>query len=310
MAREFKHDSSVVKSGAMSSKVQGFDQEEAKSTSLSLESDSASLKEWGTLSECLGKGTIGEVYEYNALEKYGVPCAAKKVRIERNTLSDKGLVELKNEINTLREIRHKRLVAYYGSAEKDDFVFIFMELMRGGSLARRIKEKKSLPEIESWKYTKQMLEGASYLHSKKIIHRDIKASNVLLDEDGNVKLADFTLSKIIRKIGSKSTLLSQSTLLSHCGSPYWMAPEIFWGRGYDGKVDIWSVGCTVVEMLTGKPPLDHLEPVAAILYIGSKPMEPKLPKDISEATKKLITAALTWDPDKRPCSKELLEDFF
>lgn len=196
--------------------------------------------------------------------------------------------QLTNEINILKEIRHDRVVACYGSVEKDDHLHLFMELMRGGSLSDRIKEKKVLSEEESRKYTMQMLEGVFFLHSKEIIHRDIKGSNILLDEHGNVKLADFGLSKIIQKIGSKTNLLS------YCGTPYWMAPEIFRGEGYGRKVDIWSVGCTVVEVLTGRPPLGDLEPAAAMFRIGSKPTEPNLPKDISKAIKDLITAALTW----------------
>ncbi|KAJ7384472.1 Mitogen-activated protein kinase kinase kinase 2 [Desmophyllum pertusum] len=144
-----------------------------------------------------------------------------------------------------------------------------------------------------------MLEGVYFLHSNNIIHRDIKGSNVLLDGDWNVKLADFGVSKIMQKIGSKTNLVS------HCGTPYWMAPEIFRGEGYGRKADIWSVGCTVVEMLTGSSPLGHLEPAAAIFQIGSKPTEPKLPESVSQDAKEFIQAALAWKPDDRPWSDKL-----
>ncbi|XP_027044730.1 mitogen-activated protein kinase kinase kinase 2-like [Pocillopora damicornis] len=232
-------------------------------------------------------------------------CAVKIVKIEpQYTQSQKEVEQLTNEINILKEIRHYRVVAYYKSVEKDNHLHLFMELMKGGSLYDHIKKKKVLSEKESRKYTMQILEGVSFLHSKEIIHRDIKGSNVLLDQDRNVKLADFGLSKIIQKIGSKTALES------YYGTPYWMAPEILWGKGYGRKADIWSVGCTVVEMLTGRPPLGDLEPAAAIFHIGSKPTVPKLPKETSKATKDLIAAALTWKPQKRPWSNDLLDEFF
>lgn len=89
-----------------------------------------------------------------------------------------------------------------------------------------------------------------------------------------------------------------------------MAPETFWGEGYGRKVDIWSVGCTVVEMLTGSPPLGHLEPTAAVFRIGSKPTEPKLPEIVSDFGRDFIKTALTWDPKKRPWADELLRHWF
>ncbi|XP_066021825.1 mitogen-activated protein kinase kinase kinase 2-like isoform X1 [Pocillopora verrucosa] len=264
-----------------------------------------SFREW-TLGKRIGAGAFGEVYECTfPTGDYKGLCAVKIVKIEpQYTQSQKEVELLTNEINILKEIRHDRVVAYYESVEKDNHLHLFMEFMRGGSLYDRIKKKKVLSEKESRKYTMQILEGVSFLHSKEIIHRDIKGKNVLLDEHGNVKLADFGLSKVIQKIGSKTALES------YCGTPYWMAPEMFWGKGYGKKADIWSVGCTAVEMLTGSPPLGDLEPMAAIFLIGSKPTVPKLPKDTSKATKDLIAAALTWKPQKRPWSNDLLDEFF
>nr|XP_058952321.1 mitogen-activated protein kinase kinase kinase 2-like [Pocillopora verrucosa] len=268
-------------------------------------SEAYPFRDW-KLGKYLGAGAFGKVYECSfPWRNYGGPCAVKIVKIEpQYTQSQEEMKQLTTEINILKKIRHERVVAYYGSVEKDNHLHLFMELMRGGSLYDRIKEKKVLSEEESRKYTMQMLEGVSFLHSKEIIHRDIKGTNVLLDKHGNVKLADFGLSKVIQKIGSKTNLLTE------CGTPYWMAPEIFWEEGYGRKVDIWSVGCTVVEMLTGRPPLGDLEPAAAMFHIGSKPTVPKLPKETSKATKDLITAALTWSPKERPWSRDLLCKFF
>jgi len=190
-------------------------------------------------------------------------------------------------------------VSYYGSEQKDGHLHLFMNFMAGGSLSAHIKKSGVLSEYESQRYTNQMLQGIKFLHSQNVIHRDIKGSNVLLDGKGNVKLADFGLSKLIQKVGSKTDLVS------HCGTPYWMAPEIFWGKGYGRRADIWSLGCTVVEMLTGKPPLGHLEPAAAMFRIGSEPTEPTLPESASEDALEFIKAALTWKPEERPWSDDL-----
>ncbi|KAJ7388576.1 Mitogen-activated protein kinase kinase kinase 2 [Desmophyllum pertusum] len=218
--------------------------------------------------ELLGAGAFGKVYKcYH--KKHNNVWAVKIVKIEPHYAEDQKEVKaIKNEIDILRNFKHKRIVSYYGSEQKDGHLYLFMEFMAGGSLSDHIKRSNTLSESKSRKYTEQILEGVSFLHSKNIIHRDIKGSNVLLDGHGNVKLADFGLSKIIQKVGSKTNLMS------YCGTPYWMAPEIFRGEGYGRKADIWSVGCTVVEMLTGRPPMGHLEPAAAIFKIGSEPTEP------------------------------------
>ncbi|KAJ7384469.1 Mitogen-activated protein kinase kinase kinase 2 [Desmophyllum pertusum] len=238
----------------------------------------------------LGVGAFGKVYKcYPKQHDKGTVWAVKIVKIEPHYAEhQKEVKAIKNEIDILRNLKHKRIVSYYGSEHKDGHLHLFMAFMTGGSLSDHIKRNKTLSESKSRKYTLQILEGVSFLHSKNIIHRDIKGSNVLLDGHGNVKLADFGLSKIIQKIGSKTNLMS------YCGTPYWMAPEIFRGEGYGRKADIWSVGCTVVEMLTGRPPMGHLEPAAAIYKIGSEPTEPALPESVSQDAKDFIQAALAW----------------
>lgn len=259
--------------------------------------DDLYFRNW-TQGKCIGVGVFGKVYE--CFLDYGVRRAVKKVKMEPQYAETQEEVKLlKNEIRILGSLSHSRILTYYGSEQKDNHLNLFMEFMAGGSLSDHIK-RNVLSEPESKEYTRQMLEGVSFLHSNNVIHRDIKGSNVLLDGRGNIKLADFGLSKIIQKIGSKTNLVS------HCGTPYWMAPEIFWGEGYGRKADIWSVGCTVVEMLTGRPPLGHLEPAAAIFRIGSRPMEPTLPERVSQDAKDFIKVALKWKPKERPWSDELL----
>lgn len=248
-----------------------------------------------TRGDYVGAGSFGKVYKCHV--GYSHILAVKIVQMEPQT--QKEVEALNNEIRILKKFRHERIVSYYGNEQKDDQLHLFMEFMTGGSLSGQIKRDGVLPEHLSKKYTKQMLEGVCFLHSQDIIHRDIKGSNVLLDREGNVKLADFGLSKMIEKVGSKTNLATS------CGSPYWMAPEIFWGEGYGRKADIWSLGCTVVEMLTGKPPLGHLEPHAAMFSIGSKPLNLTLPGSVSNEAKRFIKAALTWKPAERPWSYQL-----
>jgi len=182
--------------------------------------------------ECLGAGNFGKVYKCHFLDDKIE--AVKIVKMEpQYTQTQKEVKALNNEIRILKKLKHVRIVSYYGNEQKDCYLHLFMEFMAGGSLSAHIKESGVLPEDESQWYTNQMLQGIEFLHSQNVIHRDIKGSNVLLDGEGNVKLADFGLSKMIQKVGSKTNLVS------HCGTPYWMAPEIFWGEGYGRKADIW-----------------------------------------------------------------------
>jgi len=184
-----------------------------------------------TQGECLGAGNFGKVYKCHVLNKIK---AVKIVKMEpQYTETQEEVKALNNEIRILKKLSDIRIVSYYGSEQKDCYLHLFMEFMAGGSLSAHIKKRGVLPESESGWYTNQMLQGIKFLHSQNVIHRDIKGSNVLLDGEGNVKLADFGLSKMIQKVGSKTNLVS------HCGTPYWMAPEIFWGEGYGRKADIW-----------------------------------------------------------------------
>ncbi|KAL9986220.1 hypothetical protein ACROYT_G000330 [Oculina patagonica] len=189
----------------------------------------------GTQGTLIGSGAFGKVYKYLSVRDDCIWKAVKIVKIEsQNTERHTDVKALKNEISILKDLAHVRIVSYYGSKQESNHLYLYMEYMAKGSLSDYLKNNGILCEPGSGKFTRQMLEGVSFLHSKNVIHRDIKGLNVLLDGSGNVKLADFGLSKIIQKIGSKTNLDS------HCGTPYWMAPEIVLGKGYGRKVDIWK----------------------------------------------------------------------
>jgi len=230
--------------------------------------------------------------------------AVKRVELKRQyTGVNEEVKALQNAISILQKVKHERIVSYCGSQQIGGYLHLFMEFMPGGSLSDHIRRSKNkvLSEHESSGYTKQMLEGVTFLHSQNIIHRDIKGSNVLLDAKGNVKLADFELLKSIQKIGSKADLKSA------WGTVYYMAPEIFYDQAYGQKADIWSLGCTVIEMLTGKPPLSHIKPeeVRFRTLLTPNTIVDRLPKNVSQDAKELIMATLTGSPRQRPSSPEL-----
>ncbi len=130
-----------------------------------------------------------------------------------------------------------------------------MEYMPGGSVKDQLKAYGALTENVTRKYTRQILEGVSYLHSNMIVHRDIKGANILRDSAGNVKLGDFGASKRLQTI-----CMSGTGIRSVTGTPYWMSPEVISGEGYGRKADVWSLGCTVVEMLTENHPGQSTKP--------------------------------------------------
>lgn len=143
---------------------------------------------------------------------------------------------------------------------------------------------------------RQVLLALSYLHASGIIHRDIKAANILLNERAEVKLGDFGVASQVMKTFRRTSFV---------GSPYWMAPEVIKQSQYDSKADIWSLGITIYELIRGEPPLAHVEPARAICVIPTCP-PPRLDSSHSEALRELVAACLHDDPNKRPSADELL----
>ncbi|XP_055873331.1 uncharacterized protein LOC106064540 isoform X2 [Biomphalaria glabrata] len=214
-----------------------------------------------------------------------------------------------SEIEILRSLNHIRIVPFYGSDERDNVLYIFMGYMKKGSLANLISSKQSLSEWETKIFTRQVLEGVSYLHHQKppIIHRDIKGKNILLEDERNIKLTDFGLSKMINE---------NTNARSSVGTYKWMAPEVVnitsvTNGSYDLKADIWSIGCTVVEMITGNPPFPKLTNFQALIKIGNgKQPEYDLPSNSSEELKDFLKKIFKVDPKQRPTSDDLLKHDF
>ncbi|XP_022104396.1 mitogen-activated protein kinase kinase kinase 2-like isoform X2 [Acanthaster planci] len=253
----------------------------------------------------LGQGAFGVVYLcYDA--DTGRELAVKQVPLDNNnTEARKEVKALKSEIELLRNLHHDRIVQYFGCSEVRDVLSIFMELMPGGSVKDELRSYGPLTENVTRKYTRQILEGVAYLHISHIVHRDIKGANILRAGSGNVKLADFGASRRLQTIASYVTGIKSVT-----GTPYWMSPEVINGIGYGRKADVWSVGCTVVEMLTTKPPWADYEAMAAIFKIATQPTIPQLPSTVSDVARDFLQLMLIRDPQQRPWSHELLRHEF
>ncbi|GET87606.1 protein kinase, putative [Leishmania tarentolae] len=244
--------------------------------------DEAEPLEWRRMG-VLGKGSFGTVYE--GITQDGRMLA---VKVQELTLDDgedaEAVKALKTEINLMRSLKHKNIVAYYGCQTRvlptgNQQMEVFLELCHGGSLASlrrkfvKAKEPFSISLVRS--YTRQVLEGLSYLHAQNVVHRDIKSDNVLISAMGEAKLADFGCSKRLGPAtlqGMPATLppgaapeapspqeaatTRAAMYQTVVGSPFFMAPEVLREDGsYTGAADIWSVGCLVLELL-GREPWD------------------------------------------------------
>ncbi|XP_072549382.1 mitogen-activated protein kinase kinase kinase 3 [Salminus brasiliensis] len=254
----------------------------------------------------LGQGAFGRVYLCYDVDT-GRELAAKQVQFDpASPETSKEVSTLECEIQLLKNLHHERIVQYYGCLRdhNEKTLTIFMEYMPGGSVKDQLKAYGALTENVTRKYTRQILEGMSYLHSNMIVHRDIKGANILRDSAGNVKLGDFGASKRLQTICMSSTGVRSVT-----GTPYWMSPEVISGDGYGRKADVWSLGCTVVEMLTEKPPWAEYEAMAAIFKIATQPTNPMLPSHTSEQTRDFIRRIFV-EAKHRPSAEELLRHPF
>ncbi|XP_076797194.1 mitogen-activated protein kinase kinase kinase 19 isoform X2 [Arvicanthis niloticus] len=245
-----------------------------------------------TKGEILGRGAYGTVY--CGLTSLGQLIAVKQVALDTSDklATEKEYRKLQEEVDLLKALKHVNIVAYLGTCLEENTLSIFMEFVPGGSISSIINRFGPLPEMVFCKYTRQILQGVAYLHDNCVVHRDIKGNNVMLMPTGIIKLIDFGCAKRLAWAGLNGT--HSDMLKSMRGTPYWMAPEVINESGYGRKSDIWSIGCTVFEMATGKPPLASMDRMAAMFYIGAhRGLMPPLPDRFSEPAVDFVRLCLT-----------------
>lgn len=251
----------------------------------------------------VGGGTYGDVYK--ACNKHTHELTALK-RIKMEPEDDFSIIQ--QEIIIVKSCKHHNIVAYYGSYIRDNELWICMEFCGGGSLQDVYHVTGPLAELQIAYVCREMLQGLDYLHAQKKMHRDIKGANVLLNDMGEVKLADFGISAQIT-----ATLARR---MSFIGTPYWMAPEVAAVEikgGYNELCDIWSVGITAIELAELQPPLFDLHPLRVLFLMSKSGYQPPKLKDKSKWSSSFynfVKAMLVRKPSKRPSASKMLSNPF
>lgn len=254
--------------------------------------DVAELKDY-QLGDCLGKGAFGSVYR--ALNwGTGETVAVKQIKLADLPKSELRVIML--EIDLLKNLDHPNIVKYNGFVKTPETLNIVLEYCENGSLHSISKNFGRFPENLVALYMSQVLQGLVYLHEQGVIHRDIKGANILTTKQGLVKLADFG-------VASRTTGLHESSVV---GTPYWMAPEVIELTGATTASDIWSLGCTVIELLDGKPPYHTLQPMPALFRIVNDD-NPPLPQGASPVVLDFLMQCFQKDPNLRVSAKKLLK---
>ncbi|KAL8112055.1 hypothetical protein AgCh_019672 [Apium graveolens] len=217
---------------------------------------------------------------------------------------EEGYEEIRGEIEMLQQCSHPNVVRYLGSYQGEEYLWIVMEYCGGGSVADLMNiTDEPLEEYQIAYICKEALKGLSYLHSIFKVHRDIKGGNILLTEQGEVKLGDFGVAaQLTRTMSKRNTFI---------GTPHWMAPEVIQESRYDGKVDVWALGVSAIEMAEGLPPRSSVHPMRVLFMISIEPAPMLEDKEKwSLVFHDFIAKCLTKEPRLRPTATEMLKHKF
>ncbi|KAJ1906750.1 ATP binding [Coemansia sp. IMI 209127] len=258
----------------------------------------------------IASGSFGSVY-FGMNTRTGAIMAVKEVELPTpgsvsNNRNQRMVDALKHELDLLKGLDHKNVVKYLGTDVDDTNLYIFLEYVSGGSVSSALASFGMFPESLVRTYTAQILEGLVYLHEQGIIHRDIKGGNVLIDQDGSVKISDFGISKRVDEAVAAGKTDRRASLQ---GSVFWMAPEVVKDTHYTFKGDVWSLGCLVIEMMTGTHPFPDLDQLQALYSIGQRG-RPKTPDGISPDGNDFLELTLQVDVDMRPTATDLMAHVF
>ncbi|EMR67220.1 putative os4 protein [Eutypa lata UCREL1] len=261
----------------------------------------------------VGGGTFGNVYAAMNLDT-GHLMAVKEIRLQDPKLIPQVATQIKDEMAVLEVLDHPNVVSYHGIEVHRDRVYIFMEFCSGGSLANLLEHGRIEDEQVIMVYALQLLEGLAYLHESGIAHRDIKPENILLDHNGVIKYVDFGAAKVLARQGR--TIVHGITAPtrpnnSMTGTPMYMSPEVIKGEnpGRAGAVDVWSLGCVILEMATGRRPWSNLDNEWAIMYNIAQGNPPQLPSldQLSPQGIDFLQRCFARNPKERASAVELLQ---
>ncbi|XP_066282964.1 mitogen-activated protein kinase kinase kinase kinase 3-like isoform X8 [Branchiostoma lanceolatum] len=251
----------------------------------------------------IGSGTYGDVYKARNMQTDEL-AAIKVIKLEPG--DDFAIIQ--QEIIMMKECKHVNIVAYFGSYLRRDKLWICMEFCGGGSMQDIYHVTGPLKETQIAYVCRETLQGLAYLHSRGKMHRDIKGANILLTDEGNVKLADFGVSAQITATMAKRK--------SFIGTPYWMAPEVAAVErkgGYNQQCDVWAVGITAIEFAELQPPMFDLHPMRVLFLMSKSGFVPPKLKDKNKWTPNFhnfVKLALTKNPKKRPTAEKMIQHPF
>lgn len=255
-------------------------------------------KLFGDLRE-IGHGSFGAVYYARDLRTAEV-VAIKKMNYSGKQANEKWL-DIVKEVSLLRRLRHPNTVQYRGCFLWGRTAWLVMEHCVGSASDLLEEHQQPLQELEIAAIVHGALQGLRYLHAHSVIHRDVKAGNILLTAPGLVKLGDF---------GSASTSAPANSFV---GTPYWMAPEVILAMDeglYDGKADVWSLGITCIELAERRPPLFNLNAMSALYRIAQEPAPVLQPRHWSESFRSFVSSCLQKAPLARPSSDVIIQHGF